>query len=160
AQRLRDALGLRRLGDRPTRIDARRLRRAGLDPALGLHAMVLDVKRQWDAMVERFVTDRRARERILANRFYRRLAGQLAGSDAYAALEALYDLHDEARFEVTIVETPPHAHAFEFIQAPGRMARLLESGAARLFASAASLPGSGLALRFASRAARRLMDEI
>jgi len=160
ARRLREALGLRRLGDRPTRIDSRRLARAGLDPELALFAMVLDVKRQWDVMVERFVTDRAARERILANQFYRRLAGQLAGSDAYAALEALYDLHDESRFEVAIVDTPPAAHAFEFIQAPGRMARLLESGTARLFSSAAALPGTGLALRFASRAARRVMDEL
>ncbi len=160
ARRLRDALGLRRLGDRPTRIDPRRLARAGLDPRLALFAMVLDVKHQWNAMVERFIADRATRERILANRFYRTLAGQLAGSDAYAALEALYDLHEKSRFEVTIVDTPPAAHAFEFIQAPGRMARLLDSGAARLFSSASAFPGSRLAFRFASRASRRVIEEL
>jgi anion-transporting ArsA/GET3 family ATPase len=160
ARRLRDALGLRRLGYRPTHIDPRRLARAGLDPGLALFAMVLDVKHQWNAMVEGFIADRATRERILANRFYRMLAGQLAGSDAYAALEALYDLHEKSRFEVTIVDTPPAAHAFEFIQAPGRMARLLDSGAARLFSSASAFPGSRLAFRFASRASRRVMEEL
>jgi len=160
ARRLRDALGLRRLGDRPTRIEARRLARAGLDPRLELFAMVLDVRRQWDAMVDRLVSDRAARATIRKNRFYRRLAGQLAGSDAYAALEALHDLHETERFGVAIVDTPPAAHAFDFIQAPGRMARLLDSGAARLFSSAAVIPGSSLALGFAGRAARRVIDEL
>ncbi|HUY20337.1 MAG TPA: ArsA-related P-loop ATPase [Candidatus Binataceae bacterium] len=160
ARRLREALGLRRLDDRPTRIDRRRLERAGLDPGLGLYAMVLDVKRQWDALVERFIADPAARKHILANRFYRSLAGQMAGSDAYAALEQLYDVHDSGRFEVAIVDTPPAAHAFEFIQAPGRIARLLESGPARLFAAAPSLPGSRLALGLASRAARFVIAEL
>jgi anion-transporting ArsA/GET3 family ATPase len=160
ARRLRDALGLRRLGDRPTRIEARRLARAGLDPRLELFAMVLDVRRQWDAMVDRLVSDPAARATIRQNRFYRRLAGQLAGSDAYAALEALHDLHETERFGVAIVDTPPAAQAFDFIQAPGRMARLLDSGAARLFSSAAAIPGSRLALGFAGRAARRVIDEL
>ncbi len=160
ARRLREALGLRHLDDRPTRIDKHRLERAGLDPGLKLFAMVLDVKRQWDALVERFIADPAARERILANRFYRTLAGQLAGSEAYAALEQLYDLHGSGRFQTAIVDTPPAAHAFEFIQAPRRMAGLLESQAARLFSAAPSIPGSGLALRFAGRAARFVMDEL
>jgi anion-transporting ArsA/GET3 family ATPase len=160
ARRLQEALGLRRLDGRPTRIDKRRLERAGLDPELGLFAMVLDVKRQWDALVERFIADPATRERILANRFYRTLAGQLAGSDAYAALEQLYDVQSSGRFQVAIVDTPPAAHAFEFIQAPGRMARLLESGAARLFSATPWLPGSGFTLRLASRAARLVIDEL
>lgn len=160
ARRLREALGLRHLDGRPARIDKRRLERAGLDPELGLFAMVLDVKRQWDALVERFITDPATRTHILANRFYRTLAGQLAGSDAYAALEQLYDIHGSKRFENAIVDTPPAAHAFEFIQAPGRMARLLDSGAARLFSAAPSLLGSGLTLRFARRATRFVIDEL
>lgn len=160
ARRLREALGLRRLDGRPTRLDKRRLERAGLDPGLALFAMVLDVKRNWDALVERFVADPTARKQILANRFYRTLAGQLAGSDAYAALEQLYDIHGSGRFEIAIVDTPPAAHAFEFLQAPGRMARLLESGAARLFSAAPSIPGSGLTLRLAGRAARFVIGEL
>jgi len=160
ARRLREALGLRHLDGRPTRIDKRRLERAGLDPELGLFAMVLDVKRQWDALVEQFIADPATREHIFANRFYRTLAGQLAGSDAYAALEQLYDIHGSKRFEITIVDTPPAAHAFEFIQAPGRMARLLDSGAARLFSAAPSMPGSGLTLGLARRATRFVIDQL
>ncbi|MGZ6228971.1 MAG: ArsA-related P-loop ATPase, partial [Candidatus Binataceae bacterium] len=93
ARRLREALGLLRLGGKPTRIDARRLRAAGLDSALKLSAMVLDVKGEWDAMVAEHVADPAVRRRILDNAFYQSLSTRFAGSDAYAALEALHDLH-------------------------------------------------------------------
>jgi anion-transporting ArsA/GET3 family ATPase len=131
ARRLRDALGLERLTAQPTRIDSRRLAAAGLDSKLKLSAMVLDVKRAWDGLVERFVKTQAARDRILKNPFYRSLTEQFAGAEAYAALEQLYDLHCAARFDFKIVDTPPAAHAFEFIQAPAHLIRLLDSRAAR-----------------------------
>ena len=64
-RRLRDALGLERLGGHPTRIGAKQLREANLNPNLKLSAMMLDVKGAWDAVVERFVADAAARRRIL-----------------------------------------------------------------------------------------------
>src|ERR1700756_5620127 len=112
ARRLREALGLPRLGGRPTRIDARRLRAAGLDPALKLSAMMLDVKGEWDAMVTEHVADPAIRRSILDNAFYQSLSTRFAGSDAYAALEALHDLHEAGNFDFEVVDTPPAAHAF------------------------------------------------
>ena len=60
SERLRDALGLARLGGHPTRIGARQLAAAGLDASLELSAMMLDVSGAWNDIVERFVADRRA----------------------------------------------------------------------------------------------------
>jgi anion-transporting ArsA/GET3 family ATPase len=131
ARRLRDALGLPRLGGKPTRINAQRLRTAGLDPALKLSAIALDVKGEWDAMVAEHVTDPATRRRILDNAFYRRLSTQFAGSDAYAALEALHDLHSAGHFDFEVVDTPPASHAFEFVRVPARLMRLLDSQGAR-----------------------------
>ncbi|HVA83720.1 MAG TPA: ArsA-related P-loop ATPase [Candidatus Binataceae bacterium] len=150
ARRLRDALGLPRLGGKPTRIDARRLRAAGLNPALKLSAMVLDVKGEWDAMVAEHVTDPAIRRRILDNAFYQSLSTRFAGSDAYAALEALHHLHVAGHFDLEVVDTPPAAHAFEFVQAPARLMRLLDSQAARWLLKPAGRPAS-LALRLAGR---------
>src|SRR5271155_3709048 len=56
SKRLRDALGLARLGGHPTRIGARQLSAAGLDSHLQLSAMMLDVSGEWDAVIKRFVT--------------------------------------------------------------------------------------------------------
>ena len=150
ARRLREALGLPRLGHRPTRIDARQLRAAGLDARLELSAMVLDVKGAWDAMVAEHVPDPATRRRILDNAFYQSLSSRFAGADAYAALEALYQLHAGGDFDFEVVDTPPAAHAFEFVQAPARLARLLDSQAARWFLGPAGKSAS-LALRLAGR---------
>ncbi len=159
AKRLRDALGLERLGGRPKGLGAARLKAAGLDPKLSLSAMVLDVKGAWDAMVEQFAPDLETRRRILDNPFYRSLTGQFAGSEAYAALEQLYDLHTAGDFELEIVDTPPAAHAFEFLHAPARLARLLDTRAARwLFRP--YLSASKFAMKLASGAARFVVREL
>lgn len=159
ARRLRDALGLARLGGKPTRIDPRRLRGANLDPGLRLSAMMLDVKGQWDTMVAENVADPATRRRILDNAFYQSLSSRFAGADAYAALEALHDLHAGGRFEFEIVDTPPAAHAFEFVQAPARLVRLLDSQAARLMFAPGALSAS-LALRVAGHATRFVAREL
>jgi anion-transporting ArsA/GET3 family ATPase len=131
ARRLRDALGLAGLSAQPSAIDRKRLHAAGLDPGLRLSAMVLDVQRTWDGLVERFVPSVAERERIFANSFYHGLSGQFAGAEAYAALEQFYELRTSGRFETIVVDTPPAAHTFEFIEAPANLMRLLDSRAAR-----------------------------
>ena len=159
ARRLRQALGLAHLSGKPTRIDPRRLRAAALDPALKLSAMVLDVKGEWDAMVAEHVADAALRRRILNNAFYQSLSTRFAGSDAYAALEALHDLHTAGRFDFEVVDTPPAAHALEFVQAPVRLMRLLDSQAARWFPGPGGRPAS-LALRLAGRIAGYVVREL
>jgi len=160
ARRLRDALGLRHLeANRPLRVDARRLRSAGLDPALKLSAMVPDVHGEWDAMVSRHVPKPALRRRILENAFYLDLRNRFAGSDAYAALEALYELHSAEQFDIEVVDTPPASHAFEFLQAPARLARLLDSRTARWFFRP-DLSSAPLAMRIVGRAARYAAREL
>lgn len=159
ARRLREALGLNRLGGTPTRISERALRSADLDSSLKLSAMQLDVKGAWDAMVERFAKSPATRKKILDNPFYKNLTEEYAGSEAYAALQQLYDLHQSEAFDIEIVDTPPAAHAFEFLQAPARLARLLDSRAARwLFTP--SLSAGRFAMRIANTAARFVIREL
>jgi anion-transporting ArsA/GET3 family ATPase len=159
ARRLREALGLSRLGGTPTRISEHALRSARLDPNLKLSAMQLDVKGAWDAMVERFAKLPATRKKILDNPFYKNLTEEYAGSEAYAALQQLYDLHQSKAFDIEIVDTPPAAHAFEFLQAPARLARLLDSRSARwLFTP--SLSAGRLAMRIANTAARFVIREL
>jgi anion-transporting ArsA/GET3 family ATPase len=159
AQRLRDALGLARLGGHPTRIGKQQLRNAGLAPTLKLSAMMLDVKGAWDAVVERFVPNKATRSRIFENPFYQSLTTEFAGSEAFAALQQLYDLHQAGAFELEVVDTPPASHSFEFLQAPARMIRLLDSRTARwLFTP--SLSAGRIAMKLASNAARFVVREL
>ncbi len=159
ARRLRDALGLGSLARHPTRLSERELRAAGLADDLPLSAMMLDVKAEWDAMARRFAKNPETRQRILENSFYKNLTEQFAGSDAYAALQQLYDLHLTGEFDIEIVDTPPASHAFEFLQAPTRLIRLLDSKSARwLFTP--SLSAGRFAMKFASQAARFVVGEL
>ncbi|HTR60866.1 MAG TPA: ArsA-related P-loop ATPase [Candidatus Binataceae bacterium] len=159
ARRLRDALGLKRLGGRPTRLSRAHLASAGLAPSLRLSAMMLDVKGAWDMMAERFAPDAATRKRILENPFYERLTAEFAGAEAFAALQQLYDLHETGGFDLKIVDTPPAAHAFEFLEAPARFTRLLDSRAARWIFTP-SLSAGRIAVRLASQAARFVVHEL
>jgi anion-transporting ArsA/GET3 family ATPase len=159
SERLRDALGLAHLGGEPTRIAARQLSAAGLDRHLQLSAMMLDVSGEWDAIIKRFVTDPATRARIFDNPFYKSLTAEFAGSEAFAALQRLYDLHQTAGFDLEVVDTPPASHSFEFLQTPARMIRLLDSRTARwLFTP--SLSAGRIAMRVASETARFVVREI
>jgi anion-transporting ArsA/GET3 family ATPase len=159
ARRLRDALGLKRLGGRPTRLSRTHLASAGLAPSLKLSAMQLDVKGAWDMMAERFAPDAATRKRILENPFYERLTAEFAGAEAFAALQQLYDMHETGGFDLKIVDTPPAAHAFEFLEAPARYTRLLDSRAARWIFTP-SLSAGRIAVKLASQAARFVVHEL
>src|ERR1700722_686740 len=159
SKRLRDALGLARLGGQPTRIGTRQLAAAGLDPHLKLSAMMLDVSGEWDAVIKRFVTDPATREKIFDNPFYKSLTAEFAGSEAFAALQRLYDLHQSGAFELEVVDTPPASHSFEFLQTPARLIRLLDPRPAR-WPSTPPLPPSRIAMKVASNAARFVVRDL
>jgi anion-transporting ArsA/GET3 family ATPase len=159
SRRLRDALGLRKPGLRPNKLSRARLAAAGLTPAAQLSAVMLDVRAMWDDLVEHLNGARAVRQRILANSFYRRFTEQFPGAETYAALEQLYRLHQDRLFDTLIVDTPPAAHALEFLDAPERLTRLLRTrGVHWLFKP--PMAAAGLAARFAGRAARLVAEQL
>jgi anion-transporting ArsA/GET3 family ATPase len=136
ARRLASALGLETLGDTPNPVRG----------APGLEAMMLDQKRAWDRLVARHAPTADARERILGNRFYRNVSGAFAGAHEYLALEELAALAEAGRHEMIVVDTPPAVHAFEFLDAPSRLAGLLDRRLLRW--AAGSTPRIGRTARF------------
>ncbi|MDQ3469602.1 MAG: AAA family ATPase [Actinomycetota bacterium] len=124
AKRLADALGLADgLGPEPQPIV---LHGADGDVAGELWAMMLDTAAAFDAVVTRNAGDAGQAERILANPFYRNMAGALSGTQEYMAAETLYLLHDDERFDLVVVDTPPSRRALDFLEAPGVLARFLD----------------------------------
>jgi anion-transporting ArsA/GET3 family ATPase len=127
ARRLADALGVRELGNEPQEIPRAQLDALGVPEDGGLFAMMLDMKRTFDDLVERFAEDEAARERVLANPIYRHVSDALAGSVEYSAMEKVFQLCEQERFDLVIVDTPPAQHALDFLDAPQRMVEFLES---------------------------------
>ena len=121
ARRLANSLGLETLGNVATRISAERFARAGLEPKGELHAMMLDIKRTSDDMISRRAATREQAETIFQNRFYQTFSTVLAGSQEYMAMEKLAELHERTDFDVIVLDTPPTAHALDFLDAPTRL---------------------------------------
>ncbi|MDQ3640760.1 MAG: AAA family ATPase [Actinomycetota bacterium] len=124
AKRLADALGLDDLTDTPRRID-------GAWPG-ELWALMLDPRSTFDGLVTRYAPNPGQAETILANRFYRNIAGALSGTQEYMAMEKLFELHNDERFDLVLVDTPPTRNALEFVDAPRRLTRLLDNRLFRL----------------------------
>lgn len=121
ARRLADALGLAGgLTNEPARLD--------LGPTVTgeMWATMLDTAATFDALVRANAPSPEQAERILSNRFYRNIAGALSGTQEYMAAERLHALHDDERFDVVIVDTPPSRNALDFLDAPGTLARFLD----------------------------------
>jgi anion-transporting ArsA/GET3 family ATPase len=93
---------------------------------------MLDTKSTFDHLVLKYSADPAQGERILSNRFYRNIAGALAGTQEYMAMEKLHELHEEGGYELIVIDTPPTRNALDFLDAPARLTRLLDNRVFRL----------------------------
>jgi anion-transporting ArsA/GET3 family ATPase len=133
AKRLANSLGLSELGNEETLVDPQRFADAGVEMRGELWAMMLDAKRTFDDLVERHAPDEETRDRILQNRIYQEISNAMAGSQEYMAMEKVYELHQEARYDLLVLDTPPTRHALDFIEAPERMTRFIEGKSLQFF---------------------------
>ncbi|MFC4334893.1 ArsA family ATPase [Salininema proteolyticum] len=132
AKRLAQALGVETLDNDPRPIEG--LRGGSLD------AMMLDMKRTFDQVVNEQADERRA-SAILANPFYKALSTTFSGTQEYMAMERLGQLRTEGRWDLIVVDTPPSRSALDFLDAPARLARLMDGPLVRMLG--ASVPGRG-----------------
>src|SRR5213078_3347771 len=133
AKRLANSLGLPELGNEERLIEPERFTEYGIDMKGELWAMMLDAKRTFDDLIERHAPDEEARDRILSNRIYQEVSNAMAGSQEYMAMEKLYELHQEDRYDLLVLDTPPTRHALDFLEAPERMTRFIEGKSLQFF---------------------------
>jgi anion-transporting ArsA/GET3 family ATPase len=157
ARRLADALGVRALGNEPQAIPRSVLERLGVPAEGSLCAMMLDMKRTFDDLVERFAESEEARERILANPIYQHVSDALAGSVEYSAMEKVYELAEENAFDLIVVDTPPAQHALDFLEAPQRLLEFLDSRVVHMLIHPAFAAGR-FGFRLFQRSARRVLQ--
>lgn len=134
AKRLAQALGLDALDNEPGRVEA-------VDGEL--HAMMLDMRRTFDEMVEAHAEPGRA-EKIIANPFYQTISSSFSGTQEYMAMEKLGQLAATGAWDLIVVDTPPSRSALDFLDAPQRMSTFLDGRMIRLLSSPARAGGRGL----------------
>src|SRR5439155_21145541 len=156
ARRLANALGLDALSDSAAEIPASLWDPEGRAQSGGsFSALMLDTKRTFDHLVEKYASSERQRERILANRFYQNIAGALSGTQEYMAMEKLFELDQEGGYELIVVDTPPSRNALDFLEAPGRLTKVLDARVFRWFLA----PARG-GMRVVSGAARGFLRSV
>lgn len=122
-----------------------------------LTAMMLDVRGTFDELVTRYAATPEIRARILSNKIYQEVAGSLAGTPEYMAMEKLYALKDDPRYDLIVLDTPPTSNALDFLDAPERMVGLIDSPAIRAFITAFERPGS-LSMNLLSKAMAKVIQ--
>ena len=105
-----------------------------------MHAMMLDMKRTFDEIVEAHADPDRAAQ-ILANPFYQSLSSSFAGTQEYMAMEKLGQLRRADEWDLIVVDTPPSRSALDFLDAPQRLGRFLDGRLLRLLVAPAKLGG-------------------
>ncbi|MEO3823100.1 ArsA family ATPase [Actinomadura sp. B10D3] len=132
ARRLAQSMGLSELDNNPRKIE--------VDGDGELHAMMLDMKRTFDEIVEAHADPDRAKQ-ILANPFYQSLSSSLSGTQEYMAMEKLGQLHRSGAWDLIVVDTPPSRNALDFLDAPERMGRFLDGRFMKILAAPAKTGG-------------------
>ncbi len=122
-----------------------------------LTAMMLDVRGTFDELVTRYASSPEIRARILNNKIYQEVAGSLAGTPEYMAMEKLYALKDDPRYDLIVLDTPPTSNALDFLDAPERMVGLIDSPAIRAFVTAFERTGS-LSMNLLSKAMAKVIQ--
>ena len=143
AKRLANSLGLSELGNDERQVEPARLEAAGLGGQGELWAMMLDAKRTFDELVATHAPDDATRDSVLSNPIYRELSNAVAGSQEYMAMEKLHELHLEGRYDLLVLDTPPTRNALDFLDAPRRLARFIDSKSLAFF-RASSRAGLGI----------------
>ncbi|MDX3631674.1 ArsA family ATPase [Streptomyces europaeiscabiei] len=133
ARRLAQSMGIDSLDNTPRRVK-------GIDGDGQLHAMMLDMKRTFDEIVEAHADPDRA-SAILSNPFYQSLSAGFAGTQEYMAMEKLGQLRARDEWDLIIVDTPPSRSALDFLDAPKRLGSFLDGKLIRVLLAPAKVGG-------------------
>jgi anion-transporting ArsA/GET3 family ATPase len=136
ARRLSDAMGFdpdRAIGNEPQQIDV---------AAKGeLWAVMLDTSTTFDGLIRTYAPSEEQAQNILTNDFFRNIADSMSGAHEYMAMEKLYELHNDERFDLVVVDTPPTSNAIDFLEAPDRITQFLDHRLYKILVT----PNGGLA---------------
>jgi anion-transporting ArsA/GET3 family ATPase len=153
ARRLANSLGLRAMTTEEQVVPAALFAEQGLPLRGALSAMMLDTKKTFDELVRKTASSPARAERILKNRLYQYISTSLAGTQEYMAMEKLHAVRTDPRYDLVVLDTPPTSNALDFLDAPEKIAGLIDSPAMRWLTSTVD-GGQGFSLSLLTRGAK------
>jgi anion-transporting ArsA/GET3 family ATPase len=143
ARRLAQSMGIEALDNTPRPVVGVSTGPATGSEGGGLDAMMLDMKRTFDEVVEGQASPEKAKQ-ILENPFYIALSSSFAGTQEYMAMEKLGQIHADAQrdgtYDLIVVDTPPSRSALDFLDAPERLSSFLDGRFIKLLLTPAKGP--------------------
>ena len=127
SRRLANALGLSDLPNVAHQIPSEQFLDYGIELKAPFSAMIPNVKRIFDDLVQRSGLSMQRQLEIMENPIYQRFSSTLAGSLEYAAIEKLYEVYTSKRYDLIILDTPPAQNVLDFLDAPKRIVDFLSN---------------------------------
>jgi anion-transporting ArsA/GET3 family ATPase len=136
AKRLATSLGLDTLGDHPT--DLTPLVKQAFEKAKtsgselperltgSLAAIMPDTKKTFETFIETLSTSKETTNRVIQNPIFQIFAKEFSGTNEYMALQRLYALDLQHKYDCIILDTPPSRNTLGFLDAPKLLARFFE----------------------------------
>ncbi len=131
AKRLATSLGLSTLGDHPTdltpMLKAIHEKSGGKGEIKGtLAAIMPDTRKTFENFVAELAPNEAIAEQVIRNPIFQIFAKEFSGTNEYMALERLYALNEEEKYDTIILDTPPSRNTLAFLDAPTLLARFFE----------------------------------
>ncbi|MBX7231288.1 MAG: AAA family ATPase [Bdellovibrionales bacterium] len=130
AQRLADALGIQKNGED---VVVAHYKSGSLSAAL------VDSKLIFTQFIEKFSSNPESAKKLINNRLFQQLMTHLSGTQEFTAMERLLNSVTLNKYDLIILDTPPTQHAIDFLNAPEKIFRLLQSPLPQWFSKSHSL---------------------
>ena len=98
-----------------------------------LWAGAIDPARIFADYIQRHAKSPDTVQRLLGNALYQQIATTLSGSQEFTSLARLYEAATGGAYDLVILDTPPAAHAADFLHAPARLNAVFDSTIVSLF---------------------------
>ncbi len=108
-----------------------------------LWAGSIDPARIFAQYIERHARNPETVQRLFHNKLYQQMTSTLSSSQEFTSLSRLLDATENGDYDLVILDTPPAAHAIDFLRAPDRLNAVFDSTIVSMFMGRSS--GFGLA---------------
>ncbi len=140
AKRLANSLGIEKLTNEVQKIDLNLL--TEVKPKGELYAMMLDMKTAMDDMVNREASSEENKKTIFDNKIYQMFSTSLSGTQDFAAMEKLWEIHSSKKYDLIVLDTPPTSNALDFLTFPQRIFDTFDNKITKLMISVYQNSGS------------------
>lgn len=135
AKRLITSLGLHeeetQLGDQPTDLtkkieEAIQKTSYGIDLKGSLEAIVPDTRHTFERFIRELAPSEAVAQRVTNNPIFQIFAKEFSGTNEYMALERLYSLIRQNKYDLIVLDTPPSRNTLAFLNAPKLLVQFFE----------------------------------